>query len=139
VTSFVFARVLPDLCRAAIDFGTARVGVMLVGAGWAPDPVRDRVRADVREEVRGEGYAAGGMSVAVEIQDDAEAARLRLVFGAAVWPRATIKARRAVYYRIGAGPADDALLATVDFGRDVASSNDSFTMPASDLTLALLG
>jgi hypothetical protein len=76
----------------------------------------------------GSGVAAGAL-----LEGQPSAARATL--GGAAWPTSTITARTAVYYKSRGGAASaDELVAVVDFGSDVVSTADTFTLSASTIT-----
>ena len=102
------------------------VKVMLTTSTYTPDQETHTSKADVTNEVTGEGYAAGGAALASKAV--AEATRVTK-FDAldTEWAASTITARRAVIYdATPAADADKKLLCWVDFGEDKSSVAGSF-------------
>jgi hypothetical protein len=122
--------------RGAIDFDTDTFKVMLTTASYAEDKDAHTKRSHVTSEVVGDGYVAGGSAVLVVVTKDTANDRVEISLGGAAWPNSTITARKAVYYksRGGADAADD-VIAVVDFGADVVSSNGTFTLTPSTIRL----
>jgi hypothetical protein len=79
--------------------------VLLVTAGYQPDKETHATRADVTDEVSGQGYAAGGVdaNVLVNMKDDT----LVLNLGGVTLPAASISARYAVYCVDRGGDAEE--------------------------------
>jgi hypothetical protein len=83
-----------------------------------------------RGEVKAPGYKPGGVALPPAAQTLAGAG------GGVVWPGATIRARGGLIYNFS---RDNRAVAVVDFGQDVASTNDKFTvmLPPSPLITLL--
>jgi hypothetical protein len=122
---------------APVDFDTDPIYVMLVTSTYitgVSDATKKthRFRSDVTGEVaNGNGYTTGGklLTSGTLLQSGDN-----WVYDAAdpVWSASTITARGYVIFkRTGADlttPADDVLIAWHDFGSDVTSTNDNFTV-----------
>lgn len=134
-TGFVFNSTLRDEARGDINYLTDTFKVMLLSSSSTPNKDTWTRRSDVTNEVTGTGYAAGGVAVAVSVGAvDTNNDRVDVSLGSAEWLSSTITARYAIYYksRGGASTADE-LVALVDFGQDVSTINDTFSMTASIL------
>ena len=71
----------------------------------------------------------GGNAVTVAIDNDNARNMVDIALGGSVWENATIRARGAAYYKAG----NDELVAYIDFGGEVASTNGTFELTASTL------
>lgn len=118
-----------------IDFDTDPIYIMLVTSTYVATALATlkthQYRSDVTNEVSGTGYTTGGIllgSVTLTASGD------NWIFDAAdaSWASSTITARGAVIFkRVGADlttPADDPLIALLDFGSDYASTNGTFSV-----------
>jgi hypothetical protein len=136
MASLIYDSALDDTARALIDFDTDNFACMLVGAGYVPDKSSDTKRSAVTDEVVGTGYTADGKPAAVTVTKDTVNHRIDISLGSESWPTSTISARGAVYYKVsGAGAASDALVAYIDFGGLITSTNGTFALSASTLRL----
>jgi len=134
-TGFVFNSTLRDEARGDINYLTDTFKVMLLSSSSTPNKDTWTRRSDVTNEVTGTGYSAGGVAVAVSVGAvDTNNDRVDVSLGSAEWLSSTLTARYAIYYksRGGASTADE-LVALVDFGQDVSTINDTFSMTASIL------
>jgi hypothetical protein len=118
-----------DMAAGSLAFAADSFAVMLV-SGYVPDKGLHTARGDVVGEVTGAGYAAGGASVVVTV-NDAGADQTDIVLGGAAWPASTIDATGAVYY----GGAAETLVAYIDFGGTISSLNGTFTLQPSTITI----
>lgn len=136
MASFVYNSCIDDMARNAIDFDTDSFKVMLVTSSYSPSKDSDLKRSAVTNEVSGTGYTAGGISVPVTVTKDTANDKVTIQFAAVSWTSSTITARGAVYYksRGGASSADE-LVAYNDFNSNITTSNGTFSLAASTLTL----
>ena len=134
MASFLFTSMLEGLVDGSINFDADPFRVILVGARYTPDKHKHAKRSDVKNEVVGDGYVAGGQVVAVFVNNDIDHDRVDIALGEATWPGATIKARGAVYLKAGGGDLDE-LVAYIDFGTDIISTNGTFSLTASTLRI----
>ena len=129
-----------SIMNGGIDLDTDTLKVMLVTDSYTPDIDADLDRADVTNEITGDGYTEGGATLgSVTItQDDTND---RGVFDAAdtTWASSSITARGAVIYLSTGTAADDLLIAYKDFGADKTSSNGNFTITWSADGILYLG
>lgn len=110
--------------------------VMLTTSAYTPNQGADSYRSAVTNEVVGTGYTAGGQAVVPVFAKDTTNHRETITFPAVTWPSSTITARRAVWYKRHGGAASvDELVAQDDFGADVATTNGTFTLAATTITL----
>jgi hypothetical protein len=123
-----------DEARGLICFEVDSFKVMLVTASYAPNKDTHMKRSDLTNEVAGAGYTAGGAAATVTVTKDTANDRIDISLGQASWPASTITARGAVYYKSRGGLASaDELVAYVDFGADIVSTNGTFSLTASTL------
>jgi hypothetical protein len=135
MASFVYNSCIDDMARNAIDFDTDSFKVMLV-TSYTPDKDTHLNRSSVTNEVSGTGYTAGGISVPVTVTKDTANDKVTIQFAAVSWTSSTITARGAVYYKSRGGLASaDELVAYNDFNSNITTSNGTFSLAASTLTL----
>lgn len=133
MASLVYNSMLEDLARGAIDFDTDTFYVMLVTNAYTANKDTHVKRSDVTaNETTGTNYTAGGSATTVTVTKDLVNDRLDISFSTVTWATATITARAAVIYkhRGGASTADE-LVAYIDFGQDVSSTNANFAVSFS--------
>lgn len=134
MSSFVYTSCVNELALAEIDFSGDDFAVMLADLSYQPNRAHSR-RSDV-EEAAGEGYSEGGKPVDVQVTTDREAGVTSIALGGASWPTSTVRSRYAVYYHLGAGNAvNEELIAVIDFGGEVESSNGMFSLTESVIRL----
>jgi hypothetical protein len=126
MSSLVYNSGLEDALTGNIDFASDKFKVMLVGGGYAPN--RGHTKADVTDEVSGLGYVSGGADAQIVVTKGDD--KVDVEMGSASWQRATITARGAVYYKDGGE-----LVAYIDFGSDVVSTNGEFSLSPSILRI----
>jgi len=137
MASFIFNSFPDDLARGNIDADTDTFYVMLTTAAYAEDKDAHTKRSNVTNEVAATGgYVAGGFPVSVTVTKDTANDRTDIGLGPLSIPTATISARKAVYYKRRGGAASaDELVAVVDFGSDVTSTNNTWSLTASTIRL----
>lgn len=132
-TGFMFNSALRDEAVGNINYSTDTIKVMLLTSTATPNKDTWTKRSDVTNEVTGTGYTAGGATLTQSVGSvDTTNDRVDISTGAASWPASTITARYAIYYKArgGASSADE-LIACVDFGQDVSTIADTFSLTAS--------
>jgi hypothetical protein len=72
MASFIYNACLLNTFRQRFDFDSDKIKVLLVTAAYQPDKETHATRADLTDEVLGQGYAAGGVdaNVLVNMKDD---------------------------------------------------------------------
>lgn len=130
VTAKVYGLFLKSLANKEINLNTDTIKCMLCTSTYTPDQDTHQYKSSVTNEVTGTGYTATGNTL-TSLSVTYTAATNVLMFDAAdtSWASSTITARYAVIY--DATPATDAtrpLIAYIDFGADVSSSNAAFTI-----------
>lgn len=135
MASFIYNSFLEDLARGNIDADTDTFYAMLTTAAYAEDKDAHTKRSNVTNEVAATGgYVAGGFAVTVTVTKDNVNDRVDIALGGFAVPAASISARKAVYYkRRGGAAAADELVAVVDFGADVVSTNAAWTLSPSTI------
>lgn len=131
MASLIYNKAIDALVRAGINFASDSFKVMLVTSSYTPNKDTHEDRADVTNEVTGTGYTAGGVATTPTITLDTTNDRVDITFSNVSWASATITARAAVIYKSTGTAANDTLIAYVDFGSDVSSTNAAFAVTFS--------
>jgi hypothetical protein len=136
MADLIYNSAIDDMARGAIDFDTDTFKIMLVTSSYTPNKDTHDRRDDVTNEVTGTGYSTGGSTIACTVTKDTANDKVTLSFAATSWASSTITARAAVVYksRGGASSADE-LVFYNDFDADVSTTNGTFTVAASTITL----
>jgi hypothetical protein len=137
-TGFMFNSALRDEAMGNINYNADTFKVMLLTNAATPSKDTWTKRSDVTNEVSGTGYTTGGAALTVSVGSvDTANDRVDVSTGAATWATSTITARYAIYYKArgGASSADE-LVACVDFGQDVSTIADTFSLTASTIRKA---
>lgn len=132
MASLVYGYAIDSLNRGTMDFDTFPFKVMLVTSAYVPDQDLHQFRSSVTNEVGNSGtYTSGGASTTVTVTKDDTNNRSDVAFTSVNWTSATITARAAVIYHDSGLSTTDELIAYVDFGSDVSSTNGTFTVTFS--------
>ena len=136
MADLIYNSAIDDMARGAIEFDTDTFKIMLVTSSYTPNKDTHDRRDDVTNEVTGTGYSTGGSTIACTVTKDTANDKVTLSFAATSWASSTITARAAVVYksRGGASSADE-LVFYNDFDADVSTTNGTFTVAASTITL----
>jgi hypothetical protein len=136
MADLIYNSAIDDMARGAIDFDTDTFKIMLVSSSYTPNKDTHDRRDDVTNEVTGTGYSTGGSTIACTVTKDTGNDKVTLQFASTSWASSTITARAAVVYksRGGASSADE-LVFYNDFDADVSTTNGTFTVAASTITL----
>ena len=128
MASIIYNSALEDAVIGNIDFNTYSFKIILVTSSYAADKDAHTKRSDVTNEVTGIGYTTGGVSSAVTVTKDTVNDRVDIDFADVSWANATITAAGAVIYKTTGSAAADNLVAFMDFGSDITSTNGTFTV-----------
>ena len=128
MASIIYNSALEDAVIGNIDFNTDSFKIILVASSYAADKDAHTKRSDVTNEVTGIGYTTGGVSSAVTVTKDTVNDRVDIDFADVSWANATITAAGAVIYKATGSAAADNLVAFMDFGSDITSTNGTFTV-----------
>lgn len=132
MASLIYNSFLEDVTTGDMDLDSDTFYAMLVTATYTPNKDTHTKRSDVTNEVTGTGYTAGGEEVGVTVTKDTANDRLDVEFDNVSWTGATITARACVIYKYRGGLASaDELVAYVDFGSNVSSTNAAFAVTFS--------
>jgi hypothetical protein len=136
-TATIYDSCLADIAKGNIDFDTDSFKVILHTSSFTPNRATMAKRSNLTNEVSSTGYTAGGSAVTVTVASvDTTNHRAVVTFASVVWSTATITARYASIYKSRGGLASaDELVGWVDFGQDVTSTGDAWTLPSNILTL----
>lgn len=125
--SIVYNSFIDDLLRGNVIPATDTFYLMLVTASYTPNKDTHTKRSDITNEVSGTGYTAGGAQTTCTVSLDTTNDRGVLTFGNVSWSNSTITARGGVVYKRRGGSASaDELVAYVDFGSNITSTNGTF-------------
>jgi hypothetical protein len=116
------------MATGAIDFDTDSFKIELVTSSYTPNKDTHTKRSDVTNEISGTGYTAGGVSTAVTVTNDTANDRIDINFADVSWASATLTATAAVIYKTTGTASTDNLVAYLDFGGNVTSTNGTFTL-----------
>jgi hypothetical protein len=116
------------MATGAIDFDTNSFKIELVTSSYTPNKDTHTKRSDVTNEISGTGYTAGGVSTAVTVTNDTANDRIDINFADVSWSSATLTAAAAVIYKTTGTSSTDNLVAYLDFGGNVTSTNGTFTL-----------
>lgn len=132
MASLIYNKAVENLINGLIDFDDDDFKVMLVTDAYAPNKDTNNDRADVTNEVaNGNGYTTGGEPTTATVNLDTASDRVEVEFSNVAWEDATITARAAVIYQSTGVAANDLLIAYVDFGENVSSTNAAFAVTFS--------
>lgn len=128
MASLIYNSCLNDMATGAIDFDTDSFKIELVTSSYTPNKDTHTKRSDVTNEISGTGYTAGGVSTAVTVTNDTANDRIDINFADVSWASATLTAAAAVIYKTTGTASTDNLVAYLDFGGNVTSTNGTFTL-----------
>ena len=128
MASIIYNSALEDAVIGNIDFDTDSFKIILVTSTYSADKDAHTKRSDVTNEVTGTGYTTGGVSTAVTVTKDTTNDRVDIDFADVSWASATITAAGAVIYKTTGSASADNLVAYMDFGSDITSTNGTFTV-----------
>jgi hypothetical protein len=111
--------------------------MLLVTSSYTPNKDTHDKRNDVTNQVaNGNGYTTGGVTVTCTVARDNANDRTTLTFAGGSWASSTITAAAAVVYKSRGGNANaDELVFYNDFGGNVTTSNTTFSVGSSVITL----
>lgn len=137
MASLIYNSFLDDVSKGNVNPNADTFYLMLVTATYTPNKDTHTKRSDVTNEVSGTGYDADGKAVTCTVAKDTGNDRITYSFGSVSWPASTITARAGVIYKRRGGAASaDELVAYVDFGGNITSTNGTFQVTfSSPITL----
>lgn len=152
MASLVYNKGKTEILNGGIDLLSDTIKVALVTSSYTPDKDSHDYFNDITNEVSGSGYNSGGNALTwtgIEFGDPASQNNAvsqnndndRAEFDAddVSWNPSTITARAAVLYKSTGTPANDTLIAYVDFGDDYSSNNEDFTIEWDSAGILYLG
>ena len=130
MASLIYNSALDDVVKGLIDFDTDSFKLMLVTSSYTADKDAHTKRSDVTNEVTGTGYTSDDAANAttVTVTKDTTNDRIDIDFSNVSWTSATITAAGGVIYKSTGTASTDNLVAYLDFGGDVTSTNGTFTV-----------
>lgn len=134
-TGLVFSSCPYDAFRGEINFAADIFGVILVDGSYKADRAVHTKRGDVKGEIKdGGGYKAGGLVAQVTLEREGDITTVSLS-GVSIRD-ASITARGLIYFKRRNGDAArEELVAYVDFGRDVTSTNGAWVADPSKISI----
>lgn len=138
MASLIYDSLLDDVSKGNVNANSDSFKMLLVTSAYTPDKGAHLKRSDVTNEVaNGNGYATGGTAVTCTVAKDTTNHKETWTFSDPSWAASSITARAGVIYKSRGGVASaDELVAYVDFGADVTSTNDTFSVTlTSPLTI----
>ena len=110
-----------------IAWSSDTIKVMLVYSSYVPDIDTHTVVSNIKGEITGTGYTAGGATLANRTIT-VDTANDWAIYDAddTVWTTSTITARGAVIYKDTGTPSTSPLIAYIDFVSDKTSSESDF-------------
>jgi len=129
VTAKWYGQALMKALNKEIDWDSDTIKVMLCTSSYTPDQDTHVYKdVSVTNEVEGDGYTAGGATLASKtIGYTAGTNVIKLDAADTVWTASTITARYAVIYD-DTPESNKPLLGYVDFGEDEESTSTDFTI-----------
>lgn len=131
MASFIYDSALLNAVTGKINFRDDNFKVVLLTSAYRPDKANDAYRSDLTDEATGRGYDGG---VSTDVKATLVDGELKISLGSMVLPNASIEARYAVYVKDRDGD-DGELVACIDFGDNVKSTNADFSLTASTLKI----
>lgn len=131
MASFVFNKAVEEMVRGSLNFEGTTFKMLLVTSAYTEtekDNFEDR--ADVTGEVSNasQGYTTGGAVTNATVSADDTTNQITVAFSDVSFTNATITAAGAVIYKSTGTEANDTVVAFLDFGGNVASTNGTFTV-----------
>jgi len=128
VTAFWYAKGFISVFDKEADWEADAIKIALTTSSYTPNQDTHDYFDDVTNEVEGDGYVAGGATLANASIDNTLNV-IKLDGDDTAWADSTITARRAVIYDSTPGSAaTNPLLFWLDFGQDESSSSGTFTI-----------
>jgi hypothetical protein len=136
MSSIIYNSFWDDVFKGNINTEQDSFKVMLLSSAYTPDKDAHTKRSDLTGEVSGAGYTAGGAAATVTSTKDLANDRLDIALQGHDWANASVTARYAAYYKSRGGAATaDELVAVIDFGANVTSTNATFSLTASTIRI----
>jgi hypothetical protein len=131
----IYNNALLEMVNGTLNFPTSAsptYKVMLIAASPAYTFSKShttiaQVKAAGATEISGTGYTAGGAAVP-SITTALNANAVEVNIGDVVWPASTLSARGAILYNPTGNDATAKVIAYIDFGTTVSSSNSALTI-----------
>lgn len=130
VTAFFYGNAFVSAFNKEMDFNSDTIKCALCTSTYSPAQDTHAYFSDITNEVSGTGYTAGGATISTPTITYTGATNVLKLDGADVsWASSTITARYAIVYDdTPATAATKPLIAYVDFGADVSSTNGTFSI-----------
>jgi hypothetical protein len=137
MSSLIFNSCLVGALRGRINVDADDFGVMLLDESYEPSKDHSNRYELMDYEIRAKGYETGGLSASVFLDVaslSGGGTAIDVHLGPAKWS-GSLRARYAAYYRKSTNAEDDDLVAVIDFGGPVVSTNGPFEVSESVLRI----
>jgi hypothetical protein len=125
MASVIYDSFLADVFAGTCTTASSYKG-MLVTSSYTEDRGAHSKRSSVTNEVAASGgYTAGGVALTLSASLNTTTHILTLTIPTATWASSTITARKLIVYRTTGTAANDNLVACIDNGADLVSSNST--------------
>ena len=131
MANLIYNRSKQGLLQGDFDLGNGgdTIKVALVTSSYTPDIDTHEDFADINNEVSGDGYDAGGATLANQaVTKDNTDDEGVLDADNVTWSGADFTARRAIIYKDTGTPGTSLLIAAIDFGEDKTASGGDFVI-----------
>lgn len=119
---------IKDLSLGNLIPGTHTFRMLLTTSSYTPNKDHAKRNEVTNEVANGNGYTTKGETVTMTITTDNTNDRTSVSFSQPSWANASFTGRWGLVYRDrGGASSDDELMATLDFGGDITSSNGTWT------------
>jgi hypothetical protein len=151
MASLIYNEGKTEILNGGIDLLNDDIYVALVTSSYTPDKDAHEHFDDITNEVTGDGYTQDGQELTwsgTEFEENGQAAAVskddtndRAKFDAddVTWGSSTLTARAAVIYKYTGTPANDTLIAYIDFDQDYSTDNEDFTIEWDTEGILVLG
>ena len=129
-SSIIYDAYLDNTAKGKINTASDTFKCMLVN-GYTPNKETHANRSDVTSEVTGTGYTSGGQACTLTTTESTTNDQEQIAFGNETWANSTITSTGAVIYKSTGNASADPLVAYVDFGGQVSSTNAAFSVAFS--------
>lgn len=130
VTAKLYGNMILKALNKEIDWDSDTIKIMLCTSSYTPDQDTHDYKDDVTNEVTGDGYTAGGATLASKTITYTAGTNIAKLDAADVtWASSTITARYAVIYDAATGvDSTSPVIAYIDFGANVSTTNGDFVI-----------
>ena len=138
MASFIYLSFFEDMAKGQIDTDVDTYRMMLVSSSYTPNQDTHTRRSNITNEISGTGYTAGGPTCTVTLAKDSVNNLIVFTFGGISLTTSTLTGRRGIVYKArgGASSADELVFCN-DFGANIVTVAQTFTVAASVIEVAI--